>query len=320
MELKKLMFLLICFGVFLANSVSLGTEIEDLDKIRKEYFQDISRVKELGQEKSLEGLDKFASELEEKWFTKNKEKYAYIMLDICGTFGSLDFKTDRKHDLERKYAVLVLEKSAHFEEKNKIPINVEFRLLGHVQNLPKFKEAAKSKDWPKKRIAMAKLYFHAWHRLEKAIDKKWDPNDPSLVFPRPPAGVKRWAWGMSPEAIRDPNLRVEYEAALEEYWQKRKRHSEQRQLRERKKWDLPYLQENLLRLYSGPLFNSTKLEIVTLQDDLEKHIVDKEVRAMILNGVKNKLLEKSKPKPKDNQGWRRGSEARPKGQVLIPPK
>lgn len=309
MEFKKKMLLVICFGVFLANSVSMGTEAEDLDKIKGEYFQDIARLEELGREKNLEGLDKLAGEFEKKWFTKNKEKYAHMMLNICRTFGSWDLKNDRQYDLERKYAVLVLEKSANLEEMNQIPIELEFRLFGHVQNLFKFKKAAQTKDWPNKRTAIARLYFHAWHRLEKAIDKNWDPNDLSLVFPRPPAGVERGALGMSPEAIKDPKLRAEYEAALEEYQRKSKRYSEQQHLRHLKKWDLPFfLQGNLLLLYSGPLFDSTKLEIVALQEDLEKHIGDKEVRATILNGVQDKLLEESKPKHK--QGGRGRSETR----------
>lgn len=303
MELKKKMFLLICFGAFLTNSVSMGTESEDLDKISKEYFQDLSRVEELGREKNLEGLDKLASELAEKWLTRNMEDYAYMMLDICGTFVSLDFKTDRQYDLGRKYAVLVLEKSANLEEKNQIPLEVEFSLLGHVQNVPKFKEAAQIKDWPNKRTATAKLYFHACHRLEKAIDKNWDPNDLSLVYPMPPAGVERGWDGMSPEVIKDPKLRAEYEAALEKYRRKSKHNTQQHNLRQLKKWHLPHLHKNLLWLYSGPLFDSTKLEKAALQEDLKRHIENKEVRATIFDGVEKKLLEKSKPKPKDN--WRR---------------
>ena len=318
MESRKKMFLLIFLGVFLANSVSSGTEAEGLDKIRKEYFQDLSRVRELRREKNLEGLDKLACELEKKWFAKNKENYGYMLLEICGAFGSSGFKTDIKYDLGRKYAMLALEKSAKLKEKNQIPIEVEFSLLGHLQSIFKLKEAAKSKDWPNKRNAMAKLYFHAWHRLEKTIDKNWDPNDASLVPPRPPAGVDRGWSGMSPQAIKDPNLRTEYEEALEEHRHKKILHSKQRCLRELKKWDLPYLQKDLLRLYSGPLFDSKKLEIVALQEDLEKLIEDKEVRTTILNGLQKKLLEISEPKPKDKGGRRGRSEARPKGHVRMP--
>jgi len=315
MEAKKKMFMLICSGVLLGSTVSMATEAVGSDAIVKEYSQDLSRVGELGQKAELEGLDRLASELEEKWFGKNREKYGYIMLGICGTFGSLDFGTDRQYDLARKYAVLVLEKSRKLEEENQIPIEVEFILSGHVQNMLNLKEAVKGEDWPNKRSGLAKLYFHAWHRLERKIDTNWDPNDPNIGTPPcPPAGYKGpgGSW-MSPEHIKDPTLRAEYETAIEEYRHKHKRHSEQRHLRQLKKSHLPYLQKDILRLYSGPLFDSKTLEEEVLQRDIERYIEDKDVMITLVRGIKNRLLKMNLPaKPQDKQGGRqRGPDTQP---------
>jgi hypothetical protein len=109
---------------------------------------------------------------------------------------------------------------------------------------------------------------------------------------------------MSPEAIEDPSLRAEYEITLEKYRQRKRWSSRQQHLRKIRKYELVDIQENLLRLYSGPLFNFTELEIEALQEDLERCIEDEEIRSIILNGIQERLLEKSKPKDSTK---RRGS-------------
>jgi len=288
---------------------------QDSDIEREALLQDSARVEALGQALDLEGLEKVATELEKKWFPKNKEYYGHMVLQVCNTFTSRDFNNHRQYELARQYALLALDKSYGLEQNNRIPIEVEFRLLMYVRQSAlastKYLQSLGQKDdWPNQRREEAKLYFRTLDWLERAIDPNWDPNDPSLVFPRPPAGVDRFAIGMSPENIKDPNLRAEYEAALEEYRQRHKRHSEQRRLRRLKKEDLPILQKHLLRLYSGPLFDSKKLETEELQQDLAKHIKDEKIRAIILDGVKNRLLEESKPKPKAKPGFRERTETR----------
>jgi len=275
----------------------------------QEFRRDFLRIKAQDWVLDLKASAKLAGELEKKWFTKDKEHYGYMMLQICGTFSSLNFEDDRRFALAREYAILALEKSYTLEGNDKIPIEVELRLLMHIlqggQASPEYlRGLAKSEDWPNKREKTTTLYFRGWERLVKAIDKKWDPNDPSLLPPGPHTGMKIVAGGMSPENIKDPNLREEYEAALEEYRHKCKLHSEQRTLRRLKKEDLPRLQKYLLRLWSGPSFDSKELETEALQRALEKHIKDKEVRAIILDGLRKKLIDESKPKPKRELGAR----------------
>jgi len=314
MAFRKTVFLLLCFGIFLGNRGLRGVAATAPDRVHTEYLQDLSRVKELGQKRNLEGLDRLASKLEEKWFAKNKEKYGYLMLAICGTLGSRDFTTERQYELTRKYAVLVLEKSRRLEEQYQIPIEVEFMLCGHVQDQLNLKEAVKGEDWASKRAELAKLYFHAWHRLERLSDENWDPNDPNIGTPfGPPAGYKGpgGSW-MPPERITDPTLRAEYEGAIAEFRNQHKRHSEQRRLRQLKESHLPYLQKDLLRLYSGPLFNSKTLEEEALQKDMERGIKDHDVRLSILNGMRKTLRKNNLPlKANGRDARRKRSKTRP---------
>jgi len=301
-------------SVFLTSIVSMGATSQDSNATTQELLHDRQRIEDLGRVLDLNALEKLAVELEKKWFVKDKEGYGYMMQQLCGTFSSYDFENDRQYELAKQYAVLALEKSHTLQENNKIPIEAELQLLMYVQSVQMcteyFRALSHSEDWPDLRVKKTKLYFRSWDRLVKAIDKKWDPNDPSIIFPRPPDGVKQWVIGMSPEQISDPNLRAEYEAALKVFWQKKKRHIEQRHLRRLQKEYLPILQKHLLRLYSGPAFDSKKLQTEALQHDLEKHVKDKGVREIIYDGIRKELFEESKPKTQEKLGNRRQSKIR----------
>lgn len=300
--------------VFLTSIVSMVSTSQDSNATIRELLNDLQRIDDLGRVLDLNALEKLAVELEKKWFVKDKEGYGFIIQKLCGTFSSYDFENDRQYELARQYAVLALEKSHTLQENNKIPIEAELQLLMYVHSVkvcPEYFIAlAKNEDWPNQRGRTAKLYFRSWDRLAKSIDKKWDPNDPSIVYPRPPDGVKQWVIGMSPDQISDPNLRAEYEAALKVFWQKKKRHIEQRHLRQLQKEYLPILQKHLIILYSGPDFDSKKLQTEALQNDLEKHIKNNEVRTTILDGLRKRLIEESETKPKEKPGGRRRLETR----------
>ena len=286
-------------NLFTASIVSMAADTQNSEAESQELLRDMSQVRTLCENKDLEGLEKLATELERKWFTKSKERYGHMMLEICCNFRSWDFKDEEQLELEKIYARLALERSYKLQENDKIPIEVEFKLLRHIQQSVQYlKDAVKSEDWPNRRSTMAKLYFHTWHRLEKTIDAKWDPNETLLSWPRPSGGVRIWFSGMSPKAIKDPKVRAEYKAALEEFWHKVEWYNEQRRLRTMKKRFLPKLQKHLLQLYSGPLFDSKKLETVALQKDLEKYVDDKYTRESILSSVKRRLLEETEQKQK----------------------
>lgn len=277
-------------NVFVTNITSIvGTQSSEEKK--KELLQDMAQVRAIGKNNELENLEKFAVELERKWFARKKEHYGYMILEICGKFSSLNFKDDRQYDLARHYAILALGKSGELEERDKIPIEVELKLVtGHIQSLYKFKEASKNRDWTDQRSSLAKLYFHAWHRLEKSID----PNEAVPPWPKPSGGDGIWFSGMSPESIKDPVVRAEYKAELKKFWQKMEWYNNQRRLRKLKKYFLPRLQKQVLRLYSGPLFDCKKLETEALQRELEKHIKDKRIRAMVFDSIRERFLEETK--------------------------
>jgi len=295
--------------VLMAAITSLAARPEESDPNQQESRQDSARIQALAEALDLQGLEKLAPELEKKWFAKDKTYYGYMMLHVCGTFASCDFNNNRQYELARQYALLALAKSQGPDKADRIPIEVEFLLLmsvreGALSSDKYLQSLAQKDDWANERSKESKFYLQAWARLESSIDPNWDPNNSPGAFPLPPAGVGRYGSGMSPEDIEDPNLRAEYKAALNEYWQKIALYQGQRSLRQVKKENLPALQKRLLMLYSGPAFDSKNLETDALQQDLKKHIADKKLRDVIFNGLKKRLTEESEPKPKPGLGPR----------------
>ena len=172
-------------------------------------------------------------------------------------------------------------------------------------------------DWPDKRRAEGKLYFHAIERLDKAIDPNWDPNAVGPM-PLPPKEAKMGWDGMPPSAIEDPKLRAQYEQSLEEYWARVARDNRQRNLRQMKEDYLSMLEGKILWLYCLYCWSTAdepQLQTHALQKDLKMYVEDPHVRQRILQGVEQRMQKLGKPRPRRKLG--------PRGQRLgehIPPR
>jgi hypothetical protein len=262
---------------------------------------DISSAVATGDLKALQNL---ADKLEAKWFDKDKKYYWYIMSLICREFYSSVFNDEGEYELASKYAIQTLDKMKNLPESDKATPNIEFSLLMkiHSPSLTKANilQLSETGLWNNKRSEIVKLYFQSWERLEKKIDPnygKFDPNyRPAPI--RPPPGVNFFFSGMSPAAIKDPNLRAQYEKTLQEDHEKKMRGREQFQLMRTKKESLPLIQSDILFLYSGPLYESKTLDIDALNADIFKYVKDEKTRQIILEAMKNKLTEELKPKTK----------------------
>lgn len=296
----------VCFALLL-EEVSIAAAPQQVSAERQQFLNDNQRIHALAESRDLDGLERLAVELEAKWSVRKKEEYGYIMLGVCGRFSSLDHEEDRHYDLARQYAKSALEKSGTFEEDDRVPVDVELELLEYVLTGLDLREAAESGDWAKHRADIAKLHFRVWTRLENTIGS-FDATNVLEGGPPVPAGVEVWTPWMSPESIKDPELRASYEVELEAYREKARKYYAHLKLRELQEERLPYVQESLLRLYSGPSFNSKKLEKAALKQDLEKHVKNREFEEMIVSKIQQRLEEKSKGGAKDSR--RRGRRSR----------
>lgn len=260
---------------------------------KQEYKQDMARIKALeksfkpGLVNDLEEYEKFADEIQNKWRDRNKEYNARLILEICGPLSSGTFEDDRRHDVARKYALSVLEKS------EEISIEMELKLTGHVMTSMYTRNAPKGEDLAQRRKKDVQIRLHAWKRLLGAIDPNWDPNE-RLLSPNAVAmelGLPDS--GIAPESIKDPKLRAEYEAALERNRQKGQRYSEQSRLRDWLKKFPIRAERYIVKAYSKPPFN-----LEELKQYLDNYIADEKTRARILDAVKKNMEKQIQKIPK----------------------
>lgn len=263
------------------GSTTLGDNQERYDQ-RQEASQYLVQVRAAVAAEHLDALEAAAAEYQEKWFAKDTRLYGYIVLEICGDFTSFPLADNKRYELARQHATSALDRLEGLPEGEMMPLEVQLRLVtGYIQSMFRFKEEAEKEDWLERRGVLAKYYFDAWTRLEKAIDPNFDPNDPLSPMPFPSGYTGIWLSGMSPAAIEDVAVRAQYEAALQVYWESQETYSNQRRFRRLKERFVPKLQQQILRLYSGPLFESKEFEAEPFGADIEKYVSDAGVREVI---------------------------------------
>ncbi len=295
MTFKKTVF---CFRIvlncLLVISLSFGANLKASEAEKQEYKQERARIEALrksfkpGLVNDLKEYEKFADAIQKKWSRRNKEHYARLMLKICGPLSSGTFADDRRHDVARRYALLVLDKS------EEISIEMELKLTGHVMTSMYTRNSPKGEDLAQRRKKDVEIRLHAWKRLLDAIDPNWDPNE-KLWSPNA-VGVNMGlpAGGIAPESIKDPKLRAEYEAAIDKNRQKGQRYSEQSRLRDWLKRYPKRAEKYIVKAYSKPPFN-----LEELNQYLEMYIADEKTRARIVGAVKNNMEKQIQKMPKE---------------------
>ncbi|MCK4824602.1 hypothetical protein KA005_53110 [bacterium] len=252
---------------------------------KQEYKRDMARIKDLeksfkpGLVNDLEEYEKFADEILKKWRDRNKEYNARLILEICGPLSSGTFEDDRRHDLARKYALSVLEKS------EEILVEMELKLTGHVMTSMYTPNAPKGEDLAQRRKKDVEIRLHAWKRLLGAIDPNWDPNE-EIWSPNAVGALMGLPSGISPEGVKDPKLRAEYKAALQKNREQIERRTKQYRLHDWLKSYPKRAERYIVKAYSKPPFN-----LEELKQYLGKYAVDEKTRARILDAVKKNMEE-----------------------------
>ncbi len=304
MRSKKMLIglacLLVVYGVTL--SASSGESA-----IEKEYKQDILSIEAVQQSLSpkldkesfnrdpegymkqvfiisrdkndLGSYEQFANKILTRWKSRNPEFYARIALKLCRPLTSGRFKDRRRYDVARKYALSAL------ETRDKIPLKLELGLIGHVMTDRGTYYRPTRPDYAQHRPKDVDVRLHAWKRLLDAIDPTWDPNE-ELLSPNGVGAMMGLTSGIAPESVKDPELRAEYERALETNQRKIERYSEQNRLH---KWLKRYpkrAEEYIVRAYSEPPFN-----LPELKQFLETHPPDEKAKNRILEKVKKGIAD-----------------------------
>lgn len=277
--------------VLLLVNTTLATESGRLgDSSRDEFLVDRAQIIDLRDHGDVNAVTSLAEATRLKWAEKDKERYAILMLTICSSLRSTRLAGPRAAGLARQYALSTL------RDANEISLETELQLIGQVTSDLLPQRAPAGNDWLLRRKEDVAVRLHGWNRLEQAIDRSWDPNEFwSLVRPRPPLDVP-WVTGNPPEVIRDPNVRAEYVAALEESRRQVEYHNTQRRLRRLKSYFTPLAARYIARVYSIPPFNTEELRRL-----LNEYGMAPAVRAEILDLV-NENMASQKPAQNNEQG------------------
>ena len=254
-----------------------------------EFSRDYLRISELREAKNITSFENLAKEIQNKWSQRDKQAYGSLMVHMLRSWRSASKRVEKKppEKLIRQYAEQVL--STYDSNKpDNISIESEFDLVSILYEQYEYsKGKLANQEWSKNRRKGTERWFHAWRRLENAIDEDWDPNDIPEANVSPPKGIGiPGIPGMSPELIKDPVLRAEYEKAIEKNREKVKIRNEQIKLRNTKKMYSRIVEKYLVQTYSIPPFANNEL-----RQNLEKFKIDKETQTRITEAV-TKNMEK----------------------------
>ena len=182
------------------------------------------------------------------------------------------------YPLSQKYANLALTHADTFS------LDLETHLLGLLTR--DLRAGASGEDaenaWEKERSAKAKLWLHAWQRLESQIDRNFDfSKRPAKVMPPEETGLPA---GVAPEAITNPALRAKYEEAIAANMKLANYRNRQLMLRELDRRFPKKAEDYLIRLYS-----QSPNRIAELREYLGTYGIDHVKSKRIVNEVEKRI-------------------------------
>jgi len=275
-------------AMILFSTLSWGTNNE-------EFSRDFARAHALRNSKDIKGLESMVKEIQKTWSQKDRRKYGYLMVNTLNSWASACKRSDKKPPMNviHQYATQVL--STYDPNKaDDISIETEFDLVSILHEQYEYSKVKHTDDeWISTRREGAERWFHAWRRLENAIDKDWDPNDIPTENVDLPEGVTGFP-GMPPELIKDPALRAEYEQAIKKNREKTEIRNEQLNLRNTKNRYRRIVEKYLISTYSIPPYANEELSKY-----VNEYIAEEKTRSRILDTVKKNIEAQAEKAPKE---------------------
>lgn len=240
------------------------------------YQEAVSRLEPLRDSRDLNTLEKTFGELEQEL---SQEDYSHSMLYVCNLLSSYDFRNyGRQTQLLHRYA------DAALKNAPSIPLEEELQLLSHLEDDFEDPEARKDLErWAGKRSARMEQSLKASQRLDNEMQKDFNFADLPQVNIAPLA--TNLPSGVAPEAIQDPVMRKEYEAAIERDCKKADAFARQWELRDLRNRYWPIGVQYIARAYSRPPLNGAELQRL-----LNEHLSDEDSKAAILNAARQEIV------------------------------
>jgi hypothetical protein len=255
-------------SLLLAITPVLGASAQNSDE---ELRQDIGKLDSFLSNRNLDAIEVTVEKGFAKWRERDRPSFIIYMTEACSLLSSYDIgEISKRASLLSRYAISVL-------TSGDLPLHDHVQFVSFLMFDPIVIDEA---TWKTLRKQKAELWLAARRRVESAVDPKFDFDDRAeLNVPTPPGS--REPNGVSPEFIKDPKLRAEYERAIAENSAKIRRFNDQYWLKQNVPGFYKNVEQYLIISYTRPPADPSELEWL-----LAQYVDDNGVRARILEQVR----------------------------------
>src|ERR1700694_4569186 len=203
---RILMLMVVLFAASLAEAANV-MQADD-----RAFYADLSQIEQarFRTEEELAAFRKQVAELDQKWLSQDADHRALLFMRAAESINLSNFGNSREqYKYGQEYALQGLENAF----TDQISLEREIDLVRHLTV-----DIARTDDlasYVQERTLKARLWIHAWRRLEEeaAMNFPHPKEVPAVNVPAPPGSGA--LPGESPEVIKDPKLRREYEEAIQ---------------------------------------------------------------------------------------------------------
>jgi hypothetical protein len=257
-------------------AASKHQQLNDQASIDRELGEDLAALESQQESRNFGQVEAIVRQGSAKWQSRDRSAFLSFMSKACAVLSSYDLGDRGKQSvLLNQLAMTVLE-GGGLALKNQMEF-VEFLTRDPV--------GLDGEAWSKLRLAKTKLWLEAWRRVSGSIDPNFDFEDLPLMNVSPPNGVALPP-GISPESIRDPKLRRDYETAIVQNAAKATRFNEQYWLKNNAARFLGHVERYLINAYSRP-----PDDLPGLDQLLSEYVADKDVHSRVLNETRTRARQ-----------------------------
>lgn len=209
--------------------------------VRADFERDMHRLTAVQESSRLPELKQAAAEIEAAWRDRDATSYATLLSVAADSIGSFD-SSPQGAALANGYAMAALDRA-----DGALSLEMEIHLILRLL-VGDAAPGSMLADPDATRRARVRLFLRALQRVDSHINTAFNFADlPSLNVSVPGVMIA----GGDPEAVRDPEVRAAYKAAIEANRKKAMAIGEQRTLRQLKERLLRLGEPILIRRYSG---------------------------------------------------------------------
>ncbi len=260
--------------------VRLCTGASQVPEQHEESVRDVlARLKQVQDSRDFAALENLFGDV----FSKKRKPNDHFELvkEFCAVLNSVNFKNNRQAEILQRLAVKTV-----VDFDNQLPVSLRVQLVRHIQLDHEYRrEKLRGAEWATVRRDHLVLWLKAFEQLDKGIDRRFDFEDRPYKNLAPPGN--NYPSGVSPESIKEPEIREQYVKLLKANAEKNERYMIQGELRSLEKAYLRELELNVVRAYS---FEPISVE--EIREKFDAFAVPKELTARVIKQLEARLLAK----------------------------